>query len=66
MAVSDVGRMAIGSSRSDDPLPEGINTGDFRRTKQTNAFVTQATSGEKPSTWFFSLSKTEAETNMGK
>ena len=49
MAVSDVGRMAMGSSRSDEP-----------------ARVTHATSGAKPSMWFFSRSSTLEETNMGK
>jgi hypothetical protein len=29
-------------------------------------FVTQATSGEKPSTWFFSLLREASDTNMGK
>jgi len=32
----------------------------------TDALVTQATSGENPSMWSFSLSKTFWETNMGK
>lgn len=30
------------------------------------AFVTQATSGAKPSMWSFSFSRTVFETNMGK
>lgn len=33
---------------------------------ETYALVTQATSGEKPSMWSFSRSRTFAETNMGK
>jgi len=34
--------------------------------QKTDALVTQATSGENPSIWFFSRSKTDWETNMGK
>jgi len=66
IAVSEVGRMAIGSSRSDDPLSFDIRNKSCPSTVAAHAFVTHATSGAKPSIWSFSRSRTEADTNMGK
>jgi hypothetical protein len=67
IAVSEVGRMAIGSSRSELPLKVTLSLrGCGRIMNHTYARVTQATSGEKPSIWSFSRSRTLEETNIGK
>jgi hypothetical protein len=63
MTVSEVGRIAIGSSRSDLPLDVSwlkvMGEAAYAR-------VTHATSGAKPSMWSFSFSRRECETNIGK
>ena len=58
IAVSEVGRLAMGSSRSDWPLMELLVDLGITSRYSTHARVTQATSGEKPSMWSFSRSKT--------
>jgi hypothetical protein len=66
MDVSEVGRIAIGSSRSEFPLLL-VNLNAWGQMKpDTHARVTHATSGENPSMWSFSRSRTEWEMNMGK
>ena len=50
IAVSEVGRIAIGSSKSELPLNiEKTLARKHTISKQTHALVTHATSGEKPS-----------------
>lgn len=73
MTVSEVGLIAMGSSRSLVPLQvedTGSETGQTRRDLDlfvpTHALVTQATSGAKPSMWSFSFSSRALDTNMGK
>ena len=67
MDVSEVGRIAIGSSRSEFPLLSvNLMPGRPDEFPDTHARVTHATSGENPSMWSFSRSRTAWEMNMGK
>ena len=66
MDVSEVGRIAIGSSRSEFPLLLVNLNAWGQMNPDTHARVTHATSGENPSMWSFSRSRTEWEMNMGK
>ena len=67
MDVSEVGRIAMGSSRSEFPLLSvNLMPGRPDEFPDTHARVTHATSGENPSMWSFSRSRTAWEMNMGK